>query len=54
MRHELRKNEFAGVHWMVSQSAWIKPTCYEPDSNRDQTNSQNYLVRSTRYSASFV
>lgn len=54
VRHELRKNEFAGVHWMASQSAWLKPTCYVPVSNRDQANSPDYFVCSTRYSASFV
>lgn len=54
MRHDLRNNKFAGVHWMSWQSDGMKPTCYEPISDRDQTNSPNYFVRSNRYDASFV
>ena len=37
VRHHLRKNKFARVHWQSSQSGWKYPECYEPNSNRDQT-----------------
>lgn len=37
VRHHLRKNKFAHVHWQSSQSGWEYPECYEPNSNRDQT-----------------
>jgi len=37
VRHHLRKNKFARVHWQFSQSGWKYPECYEPNSNRDQT-----------------
>ena len=37
VRHHLRKNKFARVHWQSSQSAWKYPECYLPNSNRDQT-----------------
>lgn len=37
VRHNLRKNKFACVHWQSSQSGWKYPECYVPSSNRDQT-----------------
>ena len=37
VRHHLRKNKFARVHWQSSQSGWKYPECYLPNSNRDQT-----------------
>jgi hypothetical protein len=37
VRHHLRKNKFARVHWQSSQSGWRYPECYLPNSNRDQT-----------------
>lgn len=37
VRHHLRKNKFARVHWQSSQSGWEYPECYAPSSNRDQT-----------------
>ena len=37
MRHHLRKNKFARVHWQSSQSGWKYPEYYLPSSNRDQT-----------------
>jgi len=37
VRHHLRKNKFARVHWQSSQSGWKYPECYVPNSNRDQT-----------------
>ena len=37
VRHHLRKNKFARVHWHSSQSGWRYPECYVPSSNRDQT-----------------
>jgi len=37
VRHHLRKNKFARVHWQSSPSGWKYPECYEPNSNRDQT-----------------
>lgn len=36
VRHHLRKNKFARVHWQSSQSDWKYPECYVPNSNRDQ------------------
>ena len=37
VRHYLRKNKFARVHWHSSHSGWKYPEYYEPNSNRDQT-----------------
>jgi len=37
VRHHLRKNKFARVHWQSSHSGWEYPKCYLPSSNRDQT-----------------
>jgi len=37
VRHHLRKNKFARIHWQSSQSGWKYPECYLTSSNRDQT-----------------
>jgi hypothetical protein len=42
MCHDLRKNEFARVHWRRPQSGWKNPECYERRSNRDQPSNTEY------------
>lgn len=39
VRNHLCKHQFAHVHRQSSQSGWEYPSCYLPNSNRDQTKS---------------